>query len=118
MIGQSFVAPLLRKESIEKEIKPIDTEFSEASNDDDVRLELLLGNIANKEHPMSCFLWGNYKSLITLPKSKNVDIHQLVVDFYKRYYNPENIIVAIQAQESLQNLQDWSVDVFSKVGLL
>lgn len=118
MIGQSFVAPLLKKESAEKEIKPIDTEFSEASNDDDVRLELLLSHIANKDHPMSLFMWGNHASLVTEPAEKGVDVHKLLVDFYRQYYTPDKIVVVVQAQESIKNLQEWTVDVFSKVSIV
>lgn len=115
MLGAAFASPLLRKESAEKEIRPIDSEFSEACNDDDVRIELLMAHVANPDHPLSLFLWGNTKSLFTEPAATGTDIHKLVRDFYLRYYTPENIVVIVQSQETLENLQDWTVSAFSKV---
>jgi len=115
LFGKAFVAPLLRKESIEKETKPIDTEFIEASSSDDVRVDLLLGHVANSDHPINKFLWGNRKSLYTDPMAKGLDIQKGLIDFFNTYYKPQNIVVVVQSQEPLNNLEEWTVDVFSEV---
>ncbi|KAH9410353.1 Nrd1 complex RNA-binding subunit [Tyrophagus putrescentiae] len=114
IIGKAFVAPLLRPESIEREIKPVDTEFVQASNYDDVRAELILNENANQAHPIHRFIWGNRKSLITEPTAKGLDIRQSLVDFFNRNYYPENIVVAVQSQEPLANLEEWT-KVFAEV---
>lgn len=115
MIGKAFVAPLLRSSSIEREIKPVDTEFVEASRSDDARAEMILAHLANKAHPLSKFSWGNRKSLITDPTAKGLDIRKSLVEFYETLYKPENIVVVVQSQESLENLEQWTSSVFSEV---
>lgn len=117
LFGKAFVSPLLRQESIEKEIKPIDTEFIEASNDDDVRMQLLLSHLANVDHPINKFSWGNRKSLITDPTAKGLDIRKKLIEFFNKYYKPENIVVVVQSQESLSNLEEWTANVFAEVTL-
>nr|XP_027196493.1 nardilysin-like [Dermatophagoides pteronyssinus] len=116
LIGNAFIKPLLRQESIEKEIKPIDTEFVQAKDDDDFRVEVLLGHLTdNDNHPFNKFMWGNKKSLIDDPKSNGIDAHEMLLKFYRKFYRPENIVVVVQAQESLENLQTWTTSLFSNV---
>ncbi|KAH9417729.1 Nrd1 complex RNA-binding subunit [Dermatophagoides pteronyssinus] len=92
LIGNAFIKPLLRQESIEKEIKPIDTEFVQAKDDDDFRVEVLLGHLTdNDNHPFNKFMWGNKKSLIDDPKSNGIDAHEMLLKFYRKFYRPENI---------------------------
>lgn len=107
--------PLLRQKSIAKEIKPVDSEFCEASNDDDVRVELLWNHIADPSHPMSKFPWGNRKSLIEDTMDKSVNLHNVLLEFHNKHYRSDNIYVVVQSQESLQNLEKWTVEVFSQV---
>ena len=114
-MGKAFVAPLLRQESIDREIKPVDTEFIEASCDDDVRVQLLLSHFANVQHPINKFSFGNRKSLITDPLTKGLNVRHKLVEFFNHYYKPENIVVVVQSQESLSNLEEWTVNVFSEV---
>ncbi|KAH9521126.1 Nrd1 complex RNA-binding subunit [Dermatophagoides farinae] len=115
LIGNAFIKPLLRQESIEKEIKPIDTEFVQAKDDDDLRVDVLLSHLADTDHPVNKFMWGNKKSLIDDPKANNIDVHKMLLNFYRTFYQPENIVVVVQAQESLENLQLWTTSVFSNV---
>lgn len=115
MIGNAFVAPLLREESIEKEIKPIDTEFVESLNSDAIRVETLFSHLCNSDHPFHKFMQGNRKSLIDDTKAKNINVHQQLHEFHQKYYQPENIVVVVQAQESLDNLEEWTSSIFSQV---
>ena len=62
-LANCFVEPLLKPDSISRETKPVNTEFMEAMNDDDVRTEQIYNNAANADHPFNCFAWGNKKSL-------------------------------------------------------
>ncbi|KAJ6224009.1 hypothetical protein RDWZM_002554 [Blomia tropicalis] len=115
LIGSAFVKPLLLRESIDREIEPVDTEFIESSSDDDCRLDLLLAHIAKPDHPMSTFLWGNRRSLIDDTNAKGLDIRKMLVDFYETHYQPQNIVVVVQAQESLDSMSEWVDNIFSKV---
>lgn len=115
VIAEAFVTPLLRKESIAKEIKAVDTEFFEAVNSDSVRAELILNHVAKHGHPFQKFGWGNQKSLVDDLLAKGVDLHTVMVDFYNKYYDPRKMFVVIRSQHPIDDLQAWAVEAFSKV---
>ena len=66
-LANCFVEPLLEPDSISREAKAVNTEFMEAMNDDNVRIEQIYNNAANADHPLHCFPWGNKKSLEEIP---------------------------------------------------
>ncbi|KAJ6216453.1 hypothetical protein RDWZM_007610 [Blomia tropicalis] len=114
--SSAFINPLLSQSSIEQEIEPIDIEFVSAITDDNVRCQLLLTQIANRQHPASKFLWGNRRSLIeSKSNERKQDIREQLIKFFNDHYRSNNIVVIVQSQESLENLHNWTCEMFSKI---
>lgn len=102
-----FKAPLLRKEAMTREREAVDSEFSMNSKDDTLRLFYILSSLAQTEHPLTIFSWGNLKTL-----KDNIDddtLHKKVVDYWKRHYSSHRMSICIQSTQSLDDLQViWS----------
>ena len=113
--AQFFICPLMRKNSINRELKAVQSEFKLASVDDHVRGEQLIGKFCKKNHPIRKFLWGNEKTLKKTPAKKGINVYNALQAFHKKHYNAEDMTLAIQAPEDLDTLQKWVVKVFSKV---
>ncbi|RWS23762.1 nardilysin-like isoform X3 [Leptotrombidium deliense] len=105
-----FIRPLLKKRSMLKEIKPVDSEFLESIGDDSSRLELLFQSLIKPDHPLSKFSWGNKETL-----SKNVDVHKYLVDFWKKYYVASNMALIIQTEHDLEKISDLVTELFQAV---
>jgi nardilysin len=114
-LAHCFISPLLRPESIDREIKPIDTEFNEALPDDEVRLEQLISNFANEGHPLKTFTWGNSLTLKTNPEKAGINVLNYVKEFVGKHYVSNNINVVIQSQESIETLEKWVIELFSQI---
>ncbi|UXI18101.1 ELAV-like protein 2 [Sarcoptes scabiei] len=115
MMGHALHKPLLSEDSILKELKPINQEFIEASGSDPERLEVLLSHLAKRNHPLSKFSWGNENSLTQYTKCNNLNLRDLVWDFFIKHYRPENIVVVVQSQDTLDDLEDWATESYSMI---
>ncbi|CAG2105004.1 unnamed protein product [Medioppia subpectinata] len=114
-LAHCFIHPLLRSESIDREIKPVDTEFVSALNDDDVRLEQIYNGLANEGHPFHTFPWGNALSLKTIPEQNGTPTQKYVKDFIGKHYTSDNIHIVIQSQEPIATLEGWVTELFTPV---
>ncbi|KAI1280650.1 Nardilysin [Halotydeus destructor] len=109
-----FISPLLQESSIEKEISPVDTEFLEGLSNDDSRLEQFFTLFAKESHGLGTFSWGNKKSLIDMQKATSTNLRKRLVEFWKKYYIAEKMVLVVQSQETFQTLDKW-VQVFSLI---
>ncbi|XP_054162620.1 nardilysin-like [Oppia nitens] len=114
-LAHCFIHPLLRSESIDREVKPVDIEYNSALPDDDVRLEQIFNNLANEEHPFNQFAWGNKLSLKTLPEQNGIETQKYVKEFVEKYYHSDNIHLVIQSQEALETIEQWITDLFGQI---
>ena len=63
-LSQFFIAPLLLKSGVERELKAIESEYQLNKQSDHARLQQLWSTTScNPDHPFSQFQWGNIKSL-------------------------------------------------------
>ena len=110
-----FIKPLFRQESLETELEPVNTEFLEGISDDGSRIELLFSSLAKKSHPLSIFSWGNIESLREGPKKNNINVREQMLEFWRKYYVPENMALLLQAQMELDEMEDLVTTFFSKI---
>lgn len=113
--AQFFISPLMRKGSINREVKAVHSEFKSALVDDHVRGEQIIGKFCKKDHPIGKFLWGNEKSLKKAPAKKGINVYNALKAFHKNYYNAKNMTLAVQSPEDLDTLQKWVVEIFKDV---
>ncbi|XP_044727404.1 nardilysin-like [Chrysoperla carnea] len=112
-LSQFFIAPLLKRDAMNRERIAVDSEFQMAFQSDSDRREQLLLSCAPPDHPVNTFTWGN---LITLRDQVSDDeLYESLVEFRKRHYSSQRMTLAIQAQLSLDTLEQYVVDYFSKI---
>uniref|UniRef100_A0A131Z3S2 Metalloprotease n=1 Tax=Rhipicephalus appendiculatus TaxID=34631 RepID=A0A131Z3S2_RHIAP len=110
-----FVSPLIRKESMERELEAIDNEFQLVLPSDSCRLQQLLGSVAREKHPMRKFMWGNTTSLKKLPEKGGINVHAALRTFFEQHYNPAVMTLAVQSRHSLDELERMVREIFSAI---
>lgn len=110
-----FVSPLIKKESMERELQAIDNEFQLVLPSDSCRLQQLLGSIAHEGHPMRKFMWGNTTSLKKVPMRDGIDVHTALRSFFEEHYSPEVMTLAVQSRHSLDELEQMINEIFSAI---
>lgn len=113
--AQFFIAPLMKKDCVDREIESVDSEFQMSLPSDTFRQQQLFGSFASNGHPMKKFMWGNVPTLKTQPAEKNIDVHARLFEFWKRHYSAHYMTLAVQSQEQLDVLQEWVAEIFSKI---
>jgi hypothetical protein len=84
-LSQFFIAPLLLKSGVERELKAIESEYQLNKQSDHARLQQLWSTTSdNPDHPFSQFGWGNIKSLKEIPEQENVDPMVRLRSFYDK----------------------------------
>jgi nardilysin len=106
--AQFFVAPLVLEGALEREVNSVDSEFVQVLQDDGCRLMQMQCHTANPGHPHRIFSWGNRKSLVDVPKSKGVETRPLLLDYYQKFYKPNQMSLVVLGGEPLDTLQEWT----------
>ena len=107
-----FKTPLLAVGSSDREIKSIESEFNLAKVSDGTRLQQLMCDSATNGHVLRKFSWGNMRSLSTVPKSKNFDIHSILRGFYRKHYVPSKMKLVVMAPKPLEELESEVIKSF------
>lgn len=98
-----FKAPLLRKDSMMREVKAVDSEFTMRKSNEFLQRRQVLTSLAQAGHPFRKFDCGNLKSL-----KDNIDddvLHAKVLDFKSKHYSAHRMYVCVQAERTLDSLQ-------------
>ncbi|KAJ8377820.1 hypothetical protein AAFF_G00251390 [Aldrovandia affinis] len=113
--AQFFICPLMIKDAIDREVEAVDSEYQLAKPSDSHRKEMLFGSLARPGHPMGKFCWGNAQTLKHEPREKMIDTYQRLREFWERHYSAHYMTLAVQSRESLDTLEEWVREIFSKV---
>ncbi|EGR32348.1 m16 family protein, putative, partial [Ichthyophthirius multifiliis] len=87
-----FIDPLLKKEQLERQINTVNSEYMNHLTIQDERIQSLLINISDKEHPFNNFFCGNFNSLMKNPKNT----YSALREFFQKYYFAENMTLVIK----------------------
>uniref|UniRef100_S4RDH1 Nardilysin b (N-arginine dibasic convertase) n=1 Tax=Petromyzon marinus TaxID=7757 RepID=S4RDH1_PETMA len=109
--AQFFISPLMKREreSMEREVQTVDREFHEASGVSDG------GTLAKTSHTMGQLFWGNSASLLHSARAHGLDAHAALRQFHQRHYSACRMTLAVQSRESLDQLEEWVTEIFSKM---
>lgn len=111
MFGQFFVSPLLKKDSIEREINAVNSEHIKNINSDEWRISDIIKKCCNEKHPLKKFGTGSNKTL-------NINnIGQYVRDFYEQYYSSDIMTLFIITDEKITTVVDIVNNIFENVPL-
>ncbi|XP_070138867.1 nardilysin [Drosophila bipectinata] len=100
-------APLMLKDTMARERSAVQSEFEQTHMRDEVRRDQILASLANDNYPHGTFSWGNFKSL---QEGVNDNMLQTsLLEFCKKHYGSNRMIVSIQGQQSLDELEEMLI---------
>lgn len=113
--AQFFVKPLFLEDTLDRELKAVDSENKKNLQSDNWRMNQLNKSLSSKKHPFHTFSTGNYKVLHDDPLARGVKIRDAFINFYETQYSANRMKLAVLGSESLDELEDWVVELFSPV---
>jgi insulysin len=113
--SQFFIEPLFLSETLDRELRAVDSENKKNLQNDQWRLHQLDKSLSNPKHPYCHFSTGNLETLKTLPEAKGIDVRRAFMDFHEKYYSANRMKLVVLGRESLDTLEAWVADLFANV---
>ncbi|CAH8577379.1 unnamed protein product [Heterobilharzia americana] len=110
-----FISPLLSKDSTDREINAVHSEFELAYAKDSSRLHHLIGHLSCKDSPYQLFGYGNRKSLHDIPEQNGTDIYSLLSKHRKTIYSADRMTLAVQSKHCLDDLEALVRKIFCDI---
>ncbi|KAF2871159.1 Metalloenzyme, LuxS/M16 peptidase-like protein [Massariosphaeria phaeospora] len=113
--GQFFICPLFLEDTLDRELKAVDSENKKNLQSDTWRLHQLNKALSNPSHPYCHFSTGSYKTLHDDPIARGVKIRDEFIKFHSEHYSANRMKLVVLGRESLDTLEEWVEEIFSKV---
>jgi len=113
--GQFFISPLFLEDTVDRELKAVDSENKKNLQNDTWRLHQLNKALANPAHPYNHFSTGSYKTLHDDPIARGVTIRDEFIKFHSTHYSANQMKLVVLGRESLDTLEEWVEEIFAKV---
>nr|CAD7441027.1 unnamed protein product [Timema bartmani] len=113
--AQFFLCPLFTESATEREVNAVNSEHEKNVPNDSWRMDQLEKSTARPEHPFSKFGTGNKETLDTLPKERGVNVRSELLAFHDAWYSSNMMALAVLGRESLDELEQLVVALFSAV---
>lgn len=115
LFAQFFIKPLFLEDTLDRELRAVDSENKKNLQADTWRLHQLNKSLSNKAHPFHKFSTGNYKVLRDDPIERGVKIRDKFIEFYKNHYSANRMKLVVLGREKLDELEGWVTELFSDV---
>lgn len=113
--AQFFIEPLFLEDTLDRELRAVDSEHKKNLQNDQWRLHQLDKALANPRHPYCHFSTGSLETLKIEPEKRGIDIRQAFLDHHEKYYSANRMKLVILGREPLDTLEQWAVEFFSDV---
>jgi len=113
--GQFFISPLFLEDTVDREIKAVDSENKKNLQSDQWRLHQLNKALANPDHPYCHFSTGSWKTLHDEPLARGVKIRDEFMKFHSANYSANRMKLVVFGRESLDTLEEWVDEIFARV---
>lgn len=113
--AQFFVAPRFTETATERELNAVNSEHEKNIPSDLWRLDQLDKWACNPNHPYHKFGTGNKDTLYHIPKEKGINVRTELLKFHDLWYSSNLMALAILGKESLDELEEIVVGLFSSV---
>jgi len=113
-----FSEPLMKADSMGRELEAVDSEFVQARTNDGARLEQLLFHLARDGHVTRNFSWGNRKSLIGKDESPENyrKLREKLLKLHKEFYSANCMkLCVLTGNESLDQTETLVRKLFSAI---
>lgn len=114
--AQFFVSPLFLENTLDREMRAVDSENKKNLQSDLWRLMQLNKSLSNPEHPYNHFSTGNLQTLKEEPLKRGVEIRNEFINFYKKHYSANRMKLVVLGRESLDELEKWVSQLFTGIG--
>lgn len=109
-LSQFFIAPLMLKDSIDREIESVESEFQSKVRNNDYRMAQLMLTLTHDDHKVDSFTCGN---LTTLRQDKTIDeVYKKLNDHREQYYVANRMKLCIQTNYELDKMQNLAEEYF------
>lgn len=109
------MAPLFLSETLDRELKAVDSENKKNLQDDNWRLSQLNKSLSNPKHPYHHFSTGNLETLRDAPRKRGIEIRKEFMDFHEKHYSANRMKLVVLGKEPLDQLESWVADLFADV---
>ena len=116
--AQFFVAPLISKDGVGREINAVNSENSKNLNSDVWRNMQLWRHLSKPDHAFHKFGTGSIDTLSRMPKEKGKDTHEEMLSFYSGNYSANLMKLAVYSRLPLDEIEHLVASKFSKVKTL
>ncbi|CAK9808752.1 Insulin-degrading enzyme [Anthophora quadrimaculata] len=113
--AQFFITPLFTETLTELELNAIHSEYEKNLANDIWRIDQIEKSSADPNHPFSKFASGNKETLDVIPKQNNINVRERLLQFHKKFYSSNLMALCVLGKESLDDLQNMVVELFSQV---
>ncbi|KAM5351566.1 hypothetical protein ACJ41O_004289 [Fusarium nematophilum] len=113
--AQFFIEPLFLPNTLDRELKAVDSENKKNLQNDTWRLHQLEKSLSNPHHPFCHFSTGNFEVLKTLPEARGINVRDKFIEFHAQHYSANRMKLVVLGREPLDVLQKWVVELFSPV---
>jgi len=107
-----FLNPLVKLDSVDREVTAVESEFERVVNNDYVRTELLMSSVAREGHPFTKFGWGNRASLTQSAPYKEGRMRDVLLEHWRKHYHAKRMSIAVVGAEDLDTLESWIEEIF------
>lgn len=107
--SQFFTSPLMKKETVDREMKAVHAEHQKNINNDMWREHRILTKLLNPDHPTTRFSTGCLETL------NHPDIYEKLWEFYNKYYSADRMYLSIYSSYDLDKLEKLAIRYFSDV---
>ncbi|KAF2734338.1 LuxS/MPP-like metallohydrolase [Polyplosphaeria fusca] len=113
--GQFFICPLFLEDTVDREIRAVDSENKKNLQSDTWRLHQLNKALSNPEHPYCHFSTGSWTTLHDDPIARGVKIRDEFIKFHANHYSANRMKLVVLGKESLDTLEGWVDEIFSQI---
>ena len=110
--AQFFIAPRFDAQYVEREKNAVEAEYQMGLKSDGRRELDVLQEVMNQQHPYSQFTVGSLETLADRPGSS---VRDDLLTFYDKHYSANAMRLVVLGSDSLDELQDLVVPMFSQV---
>ncbi len=113
--AQFFVEPLFLENTLDRELRAVDSENKKNLQSDQWRLNQLEKSQSNPKHPYCHFSTGNLVSLKEQPEARGINVRDKFIEFYDQQYSANRMKLCVLGREPLDVLESWVSEFFSGV---
>ncbi|RPB03877.1 LuxS/MPP-like metallohydrolase [Choiromyces venosus 120613-1] len=113
--AQFFIAPLFLAETLDRELRAVDSENKKNLQNDIWRIHQLSKSLSNPKHPYCHFSTGNLETLKEEPAKRGINVRDEFLKFHEKYYSANVMKLVVLGREDLDTLEKWVVEFFEGV---